>query len=332
MSFANPYMFFILIIPFTIFVLLVLTNKEGIERVFSPKVLERIKVEGSGLSNRVRNSILFLAIFFMIIAMSEPYIDKGETRVKLSGLEIVVALDISASMRVKDRYPNRLQFAKKKIKSLLKDLPKDEVMLLTFADRVFLLSPFTSDKETLDSVLDGVSDNYILNYTNFKGLAKALKHIFKNKKQKIAVIVSDGGNKDELKYLEKVIKEEGIKLYAILIGTDEGGTLIDDKGKAILKNDEVVVSKVNRYLGEIAKRSGGAYIVADYNDDIASLAKKIKIDNNGIRSGKSIEIPQKVELFYYPLVLSVILLLLSFISTPKPEDMRINLKGFKNAK
>jgi len=331
-SFANPYIFFILIVPFIFFVLLVLTNKDGVERVFSKKVLDRIKVEGSGLSTRVRNSILFLAIFFMIIAMSEPYIDKGKKSIKLSGLEIVVALDISASMRVKDRYPNRLQFAKKKIKTLLEDLPKDEVMLLTFADNVFLLSPFTSDKETLDSVLNGVDNNYILNYTNFKGLAKALKHILKDKKQKIAVIVSDGGNKEELKYLEKVVSQEGIKLYAILIGTEEGGILIDEHGKAILQNGEVVTNGVNKYLGEIAKKSGGDYVIADYNDDISSLAKKIKTDNSSIRSGKSIEIAQKVELFYYPLFISVFLLLLSFISTPKAEDIKFNFKGFRDAK
>ncbi len=332
MSFANPYIFFILIIPFIIFAFLVLTNKEGAERVFSKKVLERIKVEGSGLSNRIRNSILFLAIFFMIIAMSEPYIDKGEQKVKLSGLEIVVALDISGSMRVKDRYPNRLQFAKNKIKNLFKELPKDDVMLLTFADSVFLVSPFTSDKETLDSVLDGISDNYILNSTNFKALAYTFKHIFKNRKQKIAIIVSDGGSKEELTELARVVKQEGIKLYAILVGTYEGGVLLDGKGKAILENDEVVISRVNRYLGNIAKRSGGDYIVADYSNDVSHLVNKIKADNNGVRSGKSIKISQKVELFYYPLTLAVILLLLSFISTPKLEDIKINLKGFKNAK
>ena len=332
MSFANPYIFFILIVPFIAFAFLVLTNKEGAERVFSKQVLERIKVEGSGLSNRIRNSILFLAIFFMIVAMSEPYIDKGEQKIKLSGLEAVVALDISGSMRVKDRYPNRLQFAKKKIKSLLKELPKDEIMLLTFADGVFLVSPFTSDKETLESVLDGISNNYILNYTNYKGLAYALKHILKNRKQKIAIIVSDGGSKDELTELERVVKQSGIKLYAILVGTEEGATLLDKQGKAILKDGEVVISKVNRYLGDIAKRSGGDYIVADYSDDIPKLVKKIKEDNSGVRSGESIKIAQKVELFYYPLTLATILLLLSFISTPKPEDMKINFKGFKNAK
>lgn len=332
MSFANPYIFFVLMLPFAIFALLVLTNKEGAERVFSKSILERIKVGGSGLSNRVRNSILFLAIFFMIVAMSEPYIDKGEQKIKLSGIEAVVALDISGSMRVKDRYPNRLQFAKKKIKNMLKELTKDEIMLLTFADNVYLVSPFTSDKETLGSVLDGVSNNYILNSTNFKGLAYALRHIFKDKRQKIAIIVSDGGTKEELSELERVVKQEGIKLYAILVGTNEGATLLDKKSKAILRNGEVVITRVNRYLGDIAKQSGGDYIVADYSDDISSFVDKIKRDNSGVRSGKSIKISQKVELFYYPLILAVILLLSALISVPKREDFNFKFKGFKYGK
>lgn len=332
MSFANPYIFFVLIVPFSIFALLVLTNREGAERVFSKEVLERIKVEGSGLSNRVRNSILFFSIFLMIVAMSEPYINKGEQKIKLSGIEVVMALDISDSMRVKDRYPNRLQFAKKKIKNMLKELPKDEIMLLTFADNVYLVSPFTSDKETLEGVLDGVSDNYILNSTNFKGLAYALRHIFKDKRQKIAIVVSDGGTKEELKEFESVIKQEGIRLYVILVGTNEGATLLDKNSKAVLIKGEVVISKVSRYLGGIAKQSGGDYIIADYSDDVSSLVDKIKRDNGAVRSGKSIKVSQKVELFYYPLILAVILLLSALISVPKREDFNFKFKGFKYGK
>ena len=132
--------------------------------------------------------------------------------------------------------------------------------------------------------------------------------------------------------MERVVKQSGIKLYAILVGTYEGSTLLDKKGKAILQNGEVVISRVNRYLGDIAKRSGGEYIVADYSNDIPSLVKKIKEDNSGVRGGKSIKIAQKVELFYYPLMLSVVLLLLSFISAPKLEDMKFEFKGFKNVK
>jgi len=72
MSFENFYLMLLLLIPFVLFAFLVLTNKEGVERVFDKEVLERIRVSGSGVSMRVRNLLLFGAIFMMIIAVGHP--------------------------------------------------------------------------------------------------------------------------------------------------------------------------------------------------------------------------------------------------------------------
>jgi hypothetical protein len=92
MSFENLYLMLLLLVPFILFALLVSTNKDGVERVFPQNVLDRIRVEGSGVSNRARDILLFSAIFMMIIAVGHPYIAKGERDVKLGGLEIVPLL------------------------------------------------------------------------------------------------------------------------------------------------------------------------------------------------------------------------------------------------
>jgi Ca-activated chloride channel family protein len=222
MSFEHPYLFLLLIVPFALFATLVITNKEGIERVFDKKVLDRIKVEDSPLTNRVRNIIFFIAIFFMIVAMSEPVIKKGEQKVKISGLEIALAIDISASMRSRDLYPNRLEYAKKNVIKLLNFMPNSEFMIITFANNLFFVSPFTSDKYTLTQVVEGISKDYIQTSTNFANLALGLSDILKNKKQKIAIIVTDGGEDKELTEFEKIIKQNDIKLYVMLVGTKVG--------------------------------------------------------------------------------------------------------------
>ena len=332
MSFENFYLMLLLLFPFILFALLVLTNKEGIERVFSKEVIERIRVEGSGLSNRVRNTLLLGSIFMMIIAVGHPYIAKGERDIELGGLELVMALDISGSMRSEDLYPNRLEFAKEKSKELLDNLAEDEVMLLTFSDSVFLISPMTSDKETLNTVIDGITQEYLEGGSNFKGLAEVLKNTLKDKEQKIAIIVSDGGEERNLKSFEKTILSEKIKLYVILIGTKEGAPVLDKNKKAILKNDKVVMSHLNMKLTKIAKESGGDYIIADYgNQDVEELAQKIEENLVRDKAKKRLHIKDRVELFYYPLLGSLILLLLALFSRPNGEFSK-KLLQFKGGK
>ncbi len=319
MSLEHPYLFIILIVPFIFFVYLVLTNKEGVERVFSQKVLEKIKVEGSGLNNKARNIILFLSAFFMIVAIAHPFIDKGKVKVNLSGLNIVLALDISGSMRTKDTYPNRFEFAKMKIKELFNELPEEEVMLITFAKDVFLVSPFTRDKEMLKNIIDGIGKDYIQQSTNFETLAKALAKILQKKDPKIAIIISDGGEaKSDLKKFKEIVKKNGIIVYAILIGSKEGGVVLDKNNKAIVKNSKVVVSKLNMELANIAKESGGDYIIAKYgNKDIKKLVNKLHSDFVDLISTKSIKVNQKIELFYYPLLLAFIFFFSALISIPE---------------
>jgi len=333
MSFEHPYLFLLLIVPFVLFAFLVLTNKEGIERVFSKKVLERIKVEGDGLSSRGRNALFFMAIFFMIVAMSEPCVKQEDKNITLSGLQIALALDISGSMRSKDRYPNRLEFAKSKIKEMIEQLPQDEMMLFTFSDGVYLVSPMSSDRDTLKSVVDGITSDFLGSSSNFTALANIAGPIFKGKKQKLAVIVSDGGDKNELKRFEEIIKKYNIRLYAILIGTKEGADILDKDGKPVIKDDKIVRSSVNEYLGKIAKESGGDYIIADYgSDDIKSLVGKIESQNRAYKSGTVVNIKQKKELFYYPLILSLFLLLGALISIPSKEQFIKSVKRIKNGK
>jgi len=119
MEFVYPQFFWVMIVPFAIFVFLVTTNRDKVARVFSEQVLESLRADSEALPNSLRNLVLFAAVFLMIVALARPVIDKGEKVVHLQGITLLTALDISGSMRSRDRYPNRLAFAKKKIYELL---------------------------------------------------------------------------------------------------------------------------------------------------------------------------------------------------------------------
>ena len=115
MTFANPYLFWILIVPFILFAILISTNKEKLSRVFDEKVLKRLSASDETIPLTIRNMTMFVAIFLMIVALARPVIEKGDKVVDVKGLTLLVGLDISGSMRSTDLYPNRLEFAKKKM-------------------------------------------------------------------------------------------------------------------------------------------------------------------------------------------------------------------------
>jgi Ca-activated chloride channel family protein len=322
MEFVYPQFFWVMLVPFAIFVSLVVTNKDRVSRIFSPEILKRLRAESESLPNYIRNIVLFFAIFLMLVALARPVIKKGEKNIELKGVTAVVALDISGSMRSKDIYPSRLEFAKTKVKEFLDFMPTDDIAITAFAHTAFVLSPFTSDKATLKQLIDGLNDDYInLVSTNFDSIGELATKMLKNKKQKILVIFSDGGDKESLKNLPSILKQGKITLYAVLVGTKKGAPVLDKKGRPVKKRDgTIAITQMDEELIKIAKDSGGGGFVAGYGKaDMIALANKIHSDFNSRHKGK-IKIKEQIELFYYPLSLALFLLLIGFSSMPRDKN------------
>ncbi|WP_457606387.1 vWA domain-containing protein [Nitratifractor sp.] len=322
MEFVYPQFFWVMIVPFIVFVFLVVTNKDKVSRVFDEKVLQRLRADSETLPNSLRNLVLFASIFLMIVALSRPVIDEGEKVIHLKGIPVVMALDISGSMRSKDIYPNRLEFAKKKLTQLLDDLPGDEVALTAFAHNSFVLAPFTSDKATLKQIVEGVNDSYInMASTDYVAMAELAARLLQKKKEKILVVFTDGGDATALQGLEPLLKERGITLYAVLVGTRKGAPVLDERGHPV-KNakGEIAITQLNETLGKIARSTGGDYVVAGYGkDDMRRLAQRIHEKFAGKSQG-TIRIHERVEFFPYLLFAAAILLLMGLSSMPRAGE------------
>ena len=319
MVFVYPYLLLALLVPFVIFAFLITTNKPKLSRIFDAKVLKRLSATDESMPIFVRNLIMFLAIFFMIIAIGRPVLSKGEKKVEVQGLTLLTALDISGSMRSKDDYPNRLEFAKKKMNQFFDAMPSDQIGVLAFAYSSFVLAPFTSDKETLKMMIDGVDDSYInMGSTDFSSLAELSSSLLEKKKPKILVLFTDGGDKEAIAGFESILKENQIDLYVVLVGTKKGAPVLDESGKPlILKDGAIAITQRNDSLGNIAKENGGSYVIAkNGKDDIAVLVQEIRSRYKNQQQGE-VTVQERIEYFYYPLGLGLLFLLISFSSIPQ---------------
>jgi len=317
MSFVNPMFFWVMFIPLILFSYLILTHKDNFLQVFDEEVLKRLSVGDDSLPLVWRNLLLILSIFFMIVAMARPVIDHGDKVVQLEGLSAVVALDISGSMRSQDIYPNRLEFAKKKMMTLFDSMPTDELAILGFAHSTFAIAPFSSDKATLKQMVDGVSDEYInMASTDFRALANFSAELLKEKKTKILILFSDGGDKKDIAEFREIIKDKNIALYVVLVGTKEGAPVLDDQGKPVNYQGKIAITQRNDALGDVAIENSGAFMIATTGDEgIKKLVSIIKSNHKNKEQGEVI-IHDREEYFYYPIGLAIFFLFLGFISLP----------------
>ncbi|SFV53814.1 BatB [hydrothermal vent metagenome] len=334
MTFMHPYLFWLMIIPFMIFAFLISTNKEKLSRIFDEKVLERLSAGHESMPVMLRNIIMFLAIFLMIVALARPVVEKADQTVDVKGLTLLTALDISGSMRSKDVYPNRLTFAKKKMNEFFDAMPSDDIGVVAFAHNPFVLAPFTSDKETLKMLVSGVDDSYInFGSTDFTALAELAGRLMKDKKPRILVLFTDGGDKKAIEGFSSVLKANDIDLYVVLVGTKKGAPVIDKKGKPMtLKDGTIAITQRNDALGILAKDNNGAYVVAANGDkDMQSLANVIHAKYKAQEQGQ-VKIKQRVEYFYYPLGLGLFLLLIGLSSLPRLQSSRKQEAGSMGGK
>ncbi len=319
MQFVNPQFFWALLVPFVVFAFLISTNKDRLSRIFDEKVLKRLSAAEESMPLAVRNILMLLALFLMIVAMARPVIVQGDKKVEVQGLTLLSALDISGSMRSKDVYPNRLEFAKKKMQTLFDAMPSDEIGVLAFAYSPFVLAPFTSDKETLKILVEGVDDSYIsMGSTDYDALGEEAKRLLKDKKPKILVLFTDGGDKEAIAGFGESMKENGITLYVVLVGTQKGAPVIGEDGKPYMQEDgTIAITQRNDALGELAKENGGAYVLAGTGKkDTRELVSVIRNTYTNQQQGE-VTVKEQVEFFYYPLGLALLFLLIAFSSLPR---------------
>jgi len=239
----------------------------------------------------IKKVLILMSIVCILIAFLQPQWGKQEQSVMQEGRDIIIALDISRSMLAQDVKPNRLQFAKEKIKKLLYNLSCERVSLIVFSGSTIVQCPLTTDYSAFFMFLDQLDIDTISQGSTAidQAMKEALK-IFEAiamRKTKLLVTFTDGEDfSTDLHDVKKRAQKEGLSLFTVGVGTSLGAPIpiLNEKHKQIgWEKDEqgnVIMSKLNeKLLKDIARQSGGKYIHAHQLDDedihnlIASINK-----------------------------------------------------------
>ena len=248
------------------------------------------------MSVRRRNVKLCMAVaagVLALIALARPQWGFEWEEVKRSGLDMLIAVDVSKSMLAKDMKPNRLERSKFAIKDLVKRLNGDRIGLVAFAGTSFLQCPLTIDYNGFLLALDDLAIGTIP-----RGSTSISSAIYKamqvmqapDKKYKALIIITDGEDLEgDALRIAREAAEKGIRIYCVGVGTTDGELIqvgaangervyLEDRGGNVVK------TRLNEdLLKQLALSTGGSYVRATqadfglvrlYDESISKLEKR----------------------------------------------------------
>ncbi len=218
--------------------------------------------------------LMFLSYIFLVLALSRPQIGTTLELVKRSGLDIMIGLDISASMLAEDIKPNRLRKAKHAISTLIDRLEGDRVGLIGFAGDSFVQCPLTLDYAAAKLLLDALDiDTISQSGTEISQAIEVAASSFNQEEDKYKVLLffTDGEDHGK-KAIEaaEAAANQGVRIYCVGVGFSNQGVPIPLRGANGAfrgykhdRNGEPIVTKLEAgLLREIAQLTGGNYYQA----------------------------------------------------------------------
>lgn len=209
---------------------------------------------------RLRAVLLTLTVALWALGLAGPRFGTQVREVERSGIDLVIALDVSNSMRAEDVAPSRLDRAKREIKDLLPRLEGDRIGLVVFAGSAFLQCPLTTDYDALRLFLEVVEPEMVATQgTNLSAayatardaLSTPISDQDDTARSRAILFVTDGENHAApASRLADEARSDGIALYAAGVGTPSGAPVPQTRhGETVgykERNGRTVVSKLDR--------------------------------------------------------------------------------------
>jgi Ca-activated chloride channel family protein len=272
MRFAAPeFLWLLLAVPLALLLLALAWRARGrARRSWAGDLFGRLAPGYAPGRERLKVALWLLGYAFVVLALARPQWGGELIMMKRRGIDLVVAIDTSASMLAEDMRPNRLGQAKRAVADLVARLGGDRVGLIAFAGHAYTTCPLTLDHGTVLLVLESMNVNSVsLPGTNLEDAIRTARSAFvrQERKHKALVLVTDGESTegDPVREAQQAA-EEGIVIYTIGLGSPEGQPIPErDADGAVLgykrdREGKVVNSRLDEEtLRHIAEETNGRY-------------------------------------------------------------------------
>jgi Ca-activated chloride channel family protein len=225
--------------------------------------------------------LVFFTMVLVVIALAQPRMAHYSEEIEGEGIDIVVALDISGSMRALDFQPqDRLGVAKQVIRDLISGRPHDKIGLVLFAAKAFTQCPLTLDRSILLGFLDEVEVGLIDDGTAIGlGLATAVNRLKHSKvKSKTVILLTDGLNNVptlEPETAAELAKTLGVRVYTVGVGKQGYAPYpVDDP--LFGRRTRQIESRIDKdLLKRIATMTGGSMFLAEDPEALQTIFETI---------------------------------------------------------
>lgn len=337
LRFEDPaYLYLLILVP--VLVLLGLLNfhkrKKNLEKFGSISLLEKLMPDVSTLRRRIKFVLMLSVLSLIIVILARPQMGTKISQEKRRGIEVIIALDISNSMRATDVNPSRLEKSKMLIENMVDNFTEDKIGLVVFAGDAFVQLPITSDYVSAKMFLQNIDPSLIASQGT--DLAAALRISSKSFTQQDnvgrAIIVITDGEDHEGGALEeaKQARKKGMHVFVLGVGSSKGSLIPDGNGGYIKDNTgQEVMSALNEDMcRQVAEAGGGAYIHVD-NSNFAQ--KKLNDELTKLQKGdiSSVVYSEYDEQFQAVAILALVLLVIETLVYESKSPLLRKIKLFK---
>lgn len=258
-------------------------RKSSLKKFGRTELVQQLTPGLTRWANPVKFVLVALAYAFIVLGFANPQIGTKQEKVKRQGIDVVVALDVSNSMLSEDVKPNRLLRAKNFISNFLNELHNDRMGLVVFAGKAYLQMPLTVDYGAAKMYLKTINTNMVPTQGTNIGEAidlarQSLQSDEKDNKSKALIIITDGeDNEGGVEDAIEEAKKEGIKVFTLGIGTDNGAPIPVGNDYKRDESGNIVLTKMNeQMLRDIATKGNGKYLrLGSGKEEVNAILKEL---------------------------------------------------------
>ena len=330
----HEYLYVLALIPlFTVlFAWVLFMRKKRLQRFGDTELVSRLMPDASTRKPVVKFVLLMIAYTFIVLGVASPRFGTKLQESKRTGVEIIIALDVSNSMMAEDIQPNRLERAKQAVSRLIDRFVDNKIGLIVFAGEAYTQLPITADYVSAKMFLSTISSDIVpVQGTAIGAAINLATNSFSPTSEtgKAIIVITDGENHEDnpVQAAEEAIKR-GINVYAIGVGSTQGTPIPvrTASGQRDFMKDRAgntVMSKLDeKTLQETAMAGKGVYVRATTaNMGLNNVYDEInKLEKAEFETKNYAEF---AEMFQWPFGIALLFLLAELLISNRKNRFRI---------